>query len=372
MISDIVIEEIRKNKKLREEGKDISIPFPFPRFSQYIPGIQQRRYYIVTANSKVGKTKLADFLFVYNPLNYVINNKTNIKVKILYFSLEMSKEDKVKELISYLLFTKKGVRISPDLMDSVYKSYILEDKVLKDIEELKPTLDEYLNRIEFYDNVRNPFGIYKAVREYAHSHGHYEDVDGNILNTEYIEKGTHEEAKKIFRYVPDDEDEYVIVVTDHISLLTQEKGETLHGTIGKFSSQYCIAMRDRWKYVVVNIQQQMAAQEGVDNLQANMLRPSANGLGDNKLTGRDADMVLGLFAPIRFRKEMWEGYNIKKLKDNFREISVVLNRRGSPAISGLFFDGAVNYFAELPKPEDMTEDDYKKIMNFQKQFNYGR
>ena len=38
---DVVHDQILKNKQLREEGKDISIPFPFPRFSEEIPGIQR-------------------------------------------------------------------------------------------------------------------------------------------------------------------------------------------------------------------------------------------------------------------------------------------------------------------------------------------
>lgn len=364
MLLNLTLDTLKSNKKLREEGKDITIPFPFPRFSQYIPGIQKRRYYIVTANSKVGKTKLADFLFVYTPLLYTKTNKTNIKIKILYFSLEMSKEDKVRELISHLLYIRKNIKISADLMDSVYKHYILENDVLEAIEEIKPEVEDFLQHIVFYDNIRNPFGIYKAVREYAHTHGHYEDTDGNILNTEYIEKGTNDEAKKIFRYVPDDPDEFVIVITDHVSLLTPEKGGTLHDAIGNFSSQYCLHIRDRWDYIVVNVQQQAAAQEGVDNYQNNMLRPSANGLGDNKLTGRDCDFLIGLFAPIRFRKETWEGYNIKIMKDSFREISLILNRRGSPAISGLYFDGVTNYFLELPPAEEMDNDKYDKLLKF--------
>lgn len=371
MILNKVIEELKRNKSLREMGKDITIPFPFPRFSKFIPGVQKGRYYIVTANSKVGKTKLADFLFLYNTLMYTSTQKTNLKAKVLYFSLEMSKEDKVKELISHFLFIKKGIRISSDIMDSVYKHYILEDKVLDEIINLKGELDSFLDRVIFIDSVRNPFGIYKTVREYAHSHGHYEDINGNILNTEYIEKGINDEAKKIFRYVPDEEDEIVIVITDHVSLLTPEKGETLHEALGRFSSQYCLAMRDRWKYVVVNIQQQAASQEGVENFQNNMLRPSANGLGDNKLTSRDCDFLIGLFAPIRFKKETWEGYNIKVLKDNFREISLILNRRGSPAISGLYFDGAINVFYELPPSNELTQQEYSKITNLLNKNLYG-
>ena len=359
----VVKENILVNKRLREECKDISIPFPFARFSEEIPGIQQGRYFICTAGTKVGKTKFSDFLFLYGPFKFIKENNTNIKVKVLYFSLEMSKEDKMKEALSFFLYIYKNIRISSDKLDSIYKNYILEDAIVEAINDLEPLLHEFLEMVTFYDHTRNAYGIYKTVREYAHKHGHYEDKEGNILNTSDIEKGLNEEAKKIFRYVPDNPDEFVIVITDHISLLTPENSESLHEAMGKFSSNYCLSIRDRWKYIPVNIQQQAAAQESVENAQANMLRPSANGLADNKLTGRDCDMMLGLFSPFRFKRSEWEDYDIKRLKDSYRELSVILNRRGGAVITHLYFDGACNYFKELPPHDKMTPELYKQLEN---------
>jgi hypothetical protein len=120
-------------------------------------------------------------------------------------------------------------------------------------------------------------------------------------------------------------------------------------------------MRDRWKYIVVAIQQQAAAQEGVDNVKMDMLRPSPSGLGDCKLSGRDVDMMLGLFAPVRYKKTEYEGYDIRRLQDHHRELSVIFNRRGSSVAVQLYFDGCTNYFKELLPPEKMTEAHYKLI-----------
>ena len=358
---DVVFDQIKENKRLRESGKDISIPFPFARFSEEIPGMQKGRYIITTANSKVGKTQFTDFLFLYGPYKFITENQTNIKIKVLYFTLEMSKEDKVKQAISHFLFIKKRIRIQPDKMDSIFKNYILENPLVQAIEEITTYVQDFLSNVTFVDHTRNPYGIYKTVREYAHSNGYYIDKDGVQLNTEWIEQGTNEEAKRIFQYVPNDPNEFVIVITDHVSLLTPEKGESLHDAMGIFSANYSLRMRDRWKYIIVNVQQQMGAQEGVDNVVANMIRPSAAGLGDNKLTGRDCDMMLGLFSPIRFRKALWEGYDITKLGDSYRELSVILNRRGSSIMTDLYFDGCCNYFKELPKSENMTPGMYNTI-----------
>lgn len=57
--SDKLFERVYENLKERrhrvETGKVNSIPFNLPRFESAIPGIEQGKYYIVTANSKVGK-----------------------------------------------------------------------------------------------------------------------------------------------------------------------------------------------------------------------------------------------------------------------------------------------------------------------------
>jgi hypothetical protein len=53
VLFDNVYRQILENKRLREQGKDISIPFPFPRFSEEIPGIQKGRLIITTAGTKI-------------------------------------------------------------------------------------------------------------------------------------------------------------------------------------------------------------------------------------------------------------------------------------------------------------------------------
>lgn len=366
------IDHLKSNKARRERGEIIAIPFPFPRFSEYVPGIERGRYIITTASSKVGKTKLTDNLFVYNPLNF--KRSHGIKLKIFYFSLEMSKQDKELELLSHQLHSKTGIILSTDQLSSVYSKYITQDEIIKILEEeILPDLEDYTADLEIIDNIRNPYGIYKHVRNYANNNGRYFDKDNkeiSLLSINNTDKTIRDNANKaIAKYVPNDPDEYVIIITDHISLLTPEEGDkgSIKSAMEKFSSTYSIAMRDRWQYTVVNVQQQAAAQEGVDNVKASMVRPSPNGLGDSKLTGRDVDMLLGLFSPSRLQIDYWEGYNIgmsenmakvKKahpfaLLHNYREFGVCFSRRGyGDTYTNLFFNGASNFFKELPRPDN--------------------
>lgn len=358
-----VVKGVEENKLLREQGKDIAIPFPFPRFSEYIPGIQKGRYVIVTANSKVGKSKITDFLFVYNVLDFYLNSKTNIKPKIFYFTLEISKEDKMKEAIAFKLFKDKNIVLSTDKMDSLYKNYILEDSKLDEIKYLQEYFNQYEKIVTYIDNIRNPFGIYKYIRDYANLNGKYYDKSNNLIPLDKLLRNDEEAVMSIDRYEQNNPDEYVIVIVDNYNILTPEHNQSLHDTISHFSNDYALKIRDRWKYTLVGVQQQAAAQESVDNIKLDKLQPSANGLGDCKLSGRDCDLMLGLFAPNRYKIRNYAGYDITKLQDNHRELSVILNRRGASVSTQLGFSGASCYFEELPKYDKIEEKDYEYLVN---------
>lgn len=140
----------------------------------------------------------------------------------------------------------------------------------------------------------------------------------------------------------------------------------LHSSIGVLSSDYLIKLRNRFNYIPVVVQQQAASQESVENKKANKLKPSLDGLGDNKMTQRDCNVAIGLFSPFRHEIPEYMGYDITFFKNNIRFLEVLANREGSAGdICPLYFDGAVNYFKELPKPKDHEEMSkvYKFIKN---------
>jgi len=162
------------NKLLREQGRDINIPIPFPRMGRYLPGIQKGRYYIVTANSKVGKSQIADYLFLYNPFKFINKGNTNISVKVFYFTLEMNKEEKIKQAISHFLHeSNKSLIISPERMDSQFNDYILESSILDKVKGLREVFERFETSVEFIDDIKNPYGIYSRIRDYAEQNGTY-------------------------------------------------------------------------------------------------------------------------------------------------------------------------------------------------------
>jgi hypothetical protein len=228
------------------------------------------------------KTQIADWLFLYNTIQQVIDKKLNIKLKIFYFSLEMAKEEKMLAAFSNILYIKEGIRIAPKDLRSTKADTVLSEEYLKLISKYEPYFAKIEEIVEFIDDIRNPTGIYKFVREYAYANGkqHKKTID---MNGSPVEIDDY--------YEPNDPEEYVMIIIDHISLITTETQGgvqmSLHQSIVKLSSDYLIKLRNKYGYIPVVIQQQASAQESVENMKVGRLKPTMDGLGDCKLTQRD-------------------------------------------------------------------------------------
>jgi hypothetical protein len=262
----------------------------------------------------------------------------------------MSKEQKMLSAFSNILYVKEGLRIAPKDLKSTKEDNILTEQTLELISKYKPYFNKIEEIVEFIDDVRNPFGIFKFMRDYANANGvqHKKIISINGEDTEIDDY-----------YEANDPEEYVMVFIDHIGLISSdsENGQklSLHQSITKLSSDYLIRLRNKYKYIPVVIQQQAANQESLENFKASKLKPSADGLGDCKLTFRDADVILGLFSPYKHEIREYMGYDITTFKDNIRFLEIIGGREGGGGETcPLYFDGAVNYFKELPKPDDIT------------------
>lgn len=277
-----------------------------------------------------------------------------MKIKILYFALEESKEEFMYGLISNRL--KEFYGITVDAMQLRGINHTLEDGVVEKIEECTEYFQELEECIDVIDTISNPYGIYKYVRDYSTTHGtHF--FRPHIFRHTMPDGSIVEETKDVYdRYEATDPDEIVIVIADHISLLEPEKDTKLHEAMTDMSAKYGRKqITKHLGYCLVIVQQQAADTEKQQYTNAGQsieakLEPSLNGLGDNKLTQRDAFIVLGLFAPDRYQIDTHLKYNIGILKDNYRCLIVLKNRMGTPNLRlPLLFSGAANTFKELPK-----------------------
>ena len=66
--------------------------------------------------------------------------------------------------------------------------------------------------------------------------------------------------------------------------------------------------------------------------------------------------MLGITNPFSFEMKEYLKYDITRLRGYARFLEVVLGRDGeSNAILGMYFDGATNFYAPLPKYDNITE-----------------
>lgn len=352
--------ESRRNKVL--SGEVNCIPTPFPRFSEQFPGIEQGKFYLISGASKASKTQIMNYLFLYNTIIFGFRNPTIIIPKIFYYALEETKENITLRFICYLLYNFYNIEISPRDLTSTNAKKPVSKEIINhlDSKEIVDILNFYEEHVRFCDS-KNPTGVWKDINNYAKNHGvihkkkyTYKDIDG-------IER----EGEAFDYYEPYKNNEYVMFIIDHVSLLDTERGFTLRETINKLC-EYLIIARNNYNYIPVVVQQQNIETIGLDAFKSNKIRPTLAGLADSKDTGKAVDVMLGITNPFSFELPEYLGYNIKILKGNFRCLEIVLNRSGeSNAICPLYFNGAINYYKELPKPSDSLELErvYRQIEN---------
>ena len=358
-----VLGNLKRRKEKLLNGGINSIPSPFLRFSDDFIGVEQAKYYVVTSTTKGAKTQFASFVFVFQTILYAYHHPEQLRLKIFYYPLEETPEDIMTRFMSFLLYNLSGgkIRIAPIDLLSTKNDRPVDDSILEllDSGDYAKILDFFEEHVIFSAST-NPTGVYMECREYAESHGKVYTKRQKVKD-EFT--GETREIDAFDHYEQDDPDEYRIIFFDHVSLTSNEKGVvTLKQSIDKLSENL-VKLRNRYKFTPVVIQQQAFAGESLDAFKENKLRPTIANLADSKYPSRDANVVLGLFSPFKYELPEYQRYDITKLKDNVRFLEVLVNRGGSPGgLVALYFDGAVNYFNELPRPEE--KDALKKIYDF--------
>lgn len=259
--------------------------------------------------------------------------------------------------MSYLLYTMSGmkIRISPTDLKSTDADHILDQKVLDILKS-----PEYQDILQFYeDHVyylsdRNATGIYKVLNRYAEEAG---TIHRKTIVIENNVTGVKQEKEVFDYYEPKDPDEYVIIICDHASIQTPERGMDLRESINKLS-EYMMIFRNKYHYIPVLCQQQSTETTSLEAFKERKITPSLAGSSDSKNPAKDANLMLGITNPFSFELPRFpdntNGYDITKLRGNARFLNVVLNRDGeSNGMLALYFDGATNYFTPLPKSTDI-------------------
>jgi hypothetical protein len=95
--------------------------------------------------------------------------------------------------------------------------------------------------------------------------------------------------------------------------------------------------------------------QGLNNLTLNDVKDSGN-------TTQDCEVAISIFNPHREKLGSYGGYDVKKLEDSFRVITIQKARDGASSVEiGVNFFGKMGYWHELPKSNEIN--DYGKYTN---------
>lgn len=348
-----VLNNLKLRKQRAENGLYNCIPLSFPRFKMLLPGTEMAKFIVVTASQKIGKSKLSDFMYVYEPLFFMMEHP-ELRVKVQYFTLEISPMEKYNEFLCHLLYRLDGIEIDTKRLKSVDKDNPVDSHIfeLLQSDKYRPYIEKFEEMVEYIGDIRNPTGINKKCREYALNNGHLNFKTITVKDELGIES-ERQVIDEMNPYTPDDLEEYRIVIVDNANNLSSESGLDKMKTIEKLA-KYGITLRDQLKYIFVLIQHQAQSQEGIENQKLNRLKPSSDGLADCKTTTRDANLVIGLYSPFKYGIREYEGYDITKLRNNVRFMEVIEDRDygANGQVCPLYFDGATSFFSELPRAND--------------------
>lgn len=269
---------------------------------------------------------------------------------MIYRSMERSKTYKLAKWVARKIFLDHAVTIPvPKLLGWTEKMTYDEHDLFMLYEDYMGSMNDV---IEIIDGPENPVGIAKELKAHALKHGRIEQVD------EYNK-----------RYFPDNENEVTIVIIDHIGLLRLTKDQpTKKQAIDKMSDELRYA-RDFFGYTPVVVSQFNRDISNPIRIKNGDVEPQLEDFADSSQTQNDADVVLALFDPMRYKVPDPSGYNLDKLKDQyggkyFRSLRLIKNSFGEDDVRiGLGFLGQVGMFKELPKRKDMTDADYESVIN---------
>ena len=301
-----VLLSLRERREKILKGEVNCIPSPFNRFRSEFAGIEQGRYYLISGGTKSGKTQFTSYLFVYNSILYSYYNPTKVKTTIFYYPLEETAEEIMLRFMSFLLnrLSKGTIHISPEDLKSTREDNPVSEEVLNilESEEYQKILKYFQECMNIQDS-RNPTGVWKDLNAYALA-------NGTVVKRKYQVKDTFEEKEAFDYYIPNNPNEYVIIVFDHASLLETERGMSLRESICKLS-EYFVVLRNRYNFIPVLVQQQSTETLDLEAFKNNKIRPTVSGIADGKYTARDASVFFGITNPFAFELPSYLGLTNK-------------------------------------------------------------
>lgn len=357
MIFNTVLENIEKGKL----GDNIGLDIGLPGLIDYIPNLQKENMYLVGGETSTGKSAFVYNHFLYAPYeDWKKNYEKTVNFKAFVWSMEMSKDIVITKAVCRRIFLEHKILVDVNYILSRGKNRI-NDEIYQLVLSTRKYFEEFEDRVIILP-AENPTGVRSTLLKYLNNTGKVLTKTINIKN-----KDGSEEVLQVFdKYVSNHPDQYIIAIVDHMALLKKERGFAKKEVIDKMT-EYFIALRNEFKIIPIMVQQLNRDLSSSERFKQGRVSPQISDFKESSDTTDAANYVLALFSPMRYDLTEYKGYNIEKLRNRFRTLSILKSRDGTTDIvKGLAFLGENGIFRELPKPQDMTEEHYKQIESIKK------
>lgn len=345
------IEKLIKTIDSGREGFNKGLSSGLSKLDSLTYGVIRENITLVGGSSGAGKSSLTLFQSVYNPYVELVKSNYSFNVHWLIFSYEMSETSLLMRLLSMHLYDEYGLVVShADLMSFEGK---LPDEIYEKVKESLPWLNEFKKRCTIVDKPTTARKMYGICKSFAEAHGKF------IQSNSWEKNGEEYES---FDYIPNDPLQYLIVLWDHVKLISTQQGHTSKQEIDEMC-QYAIYFRDKCRFTWYIVQQLNRAFQDMSR------RTEAGGayqdiqLSDFSDTGdtvNASNTVEAIFFPYRERLTKWKDYIIDPkrggLGERGRTVSVLKNRDGqADKFVGIAFYGESHIWKELPKANEIND-----------------
>lgn len=338
------------------DGGNVGLPYGIPSLVPYVPNIQRETYYLIGGETGSGKTALCDYMFLYSPFEYIMNTETDFKLKILYWSFEISIEAKIAKGVCQKIWKDYKV-----LVDTNYIFSRGENRISQEIYDLVLKTRKYFEKMEdmvqIIDLSTNPTGISKKTEDMCQSFHRKEKI--SEFDVKWHEK---------------DSNQYILTIVDHAGLIRAQKDLISKKERIDYLSNRFIEYRTKYKLSPVIVSQ---FNRGLDSAQRELatkskpdyskIRPQLGDFKDSGGTQEDANVVFSIFSPNRYNIPEYNKYDTTRLGDRFRVADVLKSRDSLPDLAkGLAYLGEVGLFVDLPTPDKMGAAYYNNITGIKK------
>jgi hypothetical protein len=335
MIVDNLFSSIARGK----QGLNKGLSSGLPEFDTYTYGVQRRWMTVVAGDSGSGKSSLALYSHIYEPFMQYCND-SSLDIHFLLFSFEMSAEVLLAKLLSLYIYEVYGKILSYNNILSL--TSVLPDEDYALIEESKPWLQKFESICDIVDKPTTAKGLYAECKKWSKKFGVYKEVE---RTDDYVKE----------EYVPNNPEQYLIVVVDHIKLLSPASGHTSKQEIDE-ACDYLIHFRNKCNFTITIVQQFNRNFKSMDRRTSENYLPSLEDLSDSGGPAQASETVIAIYHPHREKRFRCEGYDIRQLKDRARMLVLLKNRFGmSDKLKMTAFYGETGIWNELPKPEQICD-----------------